>query len=421
LFLTSPQSLAKVSDGLSCIIYDSLTVFNLKAIQDVNGYSNNGFRFNFCKSFKIINSVTGKEADTFAFKESADSSVNAPKGVPYTKGSYPAKTVSIDEDAVPGEPRHLSITYDSPSICNDGWVTDNFWKTNIEIFCDPQGSLAKELLSSDFTVVEDTKNCMLKISARHHAGCPVIEASSLMNWLAKHPGLAGIILLSVGFVATFFGARVFHTLVTFAITFASFFATLLIFSVIGGLRAMDSEVASKNIGWILIAVLCFVVAAIIGLAMGFLTHRYKRFGSALFGLFVGVLAGYYFHKLLFTKIFSGNTLKVIIIAGAGISTSFYSFMWSKTLTVPITAVFGAYMMIRGFSMFLGGYPEFLVDENGKMIEVENSYIYYVIAYILLLCAGVVHQRWRKYHTLYDDDQFAKLGGDDNYMSAHMIN
>lgn len=116
---------------------------------------------------------------------------------------------------------------------------------------------------------------------------------------------------------------------------------------------------------------------------------------------------------------------MIVIGATGLGTMIYSFNWSKTLTVPMTAVFGSFMIIRGFSMFLGGFPnEFLTDEDGNALEVKNSYIFYLIAYIFILCFGVVHQRYRKYHLLYDNDQFSKnLGSinDDDYMRAHMMN
>lgn len=322
----------------------------------------------------------------------------------------------------------MNVTFTSPTLCNDGWVTDSFWKTNIEIFCDPNGKLNHELLSSDFTVVEDKKLCQLKISARHKAGCPVVEATAFINWLAKNPAIAGIVLIAFGFLATFFGGRFFHAIISVAGGFLTFFVVILILSVFGGLKAMDSDVASGNIGWILVAVLCFAVATTAGLGIAFLTNKYKRFGSALFGLFIGLLIGYYVHKLLFTKIFSGAVLKYIVVGAFTLGVGVYSFTWSKTLTVPMTAVFGAFWMIRGFSMFLGGFPnEFQSDEDGKMFEVKNSYIYYLFAYLILLCAGVAHQRHRKYHTLYDDDQFSKLNpsingaGDGDYFRMHMMN
>lgn len=74
-FLAQPVAMAADTDNLSCIIYDSLTVFNMKALEDPVGYSKNGFRFNFCKRFNITNSDGGQFVETYAFKESADSTV----------------------------------------------------------------------------------------------------------------------------------------------------------------------------------------------------------------------------------------------------------------------------------------------------------------------------------------------------------
>jgi hypothetical protein len=55
-FLAEPNALNSQIDNLSCLIYDSLTVFNMKALQEPNGYSKDGFRFNFCQRFNITNS-----------------------------------------------------------------------------------------------------------------------------------------------------------------------------------------------------------------------------------------------------------------------------------------------------------------------------------------------------------------------------
>ena len=84
------------------------------------------------------------------------------------------------------------------------------------------------------------------------------------------------------------------------------------------------------------------------------------------------------------------------------------------------------MLSRGVSMFVGGFPSEITDYRSGTAQftMENSYALYMIAYVLLLVGGVLHQRYKKYHTLYDNDQFAIYGSinpDDDYMKGNMMN
>lgn len=401
-----------------------MTIFNLKALEDPIGYYSNGYSFNFCKRFNITDEKTGKSQLTYVYKRSEDWSSDSPQGTPYTKDKYPEATESVDETDT--EPRHLSITYKSDSICDNGLISDTYWKTNVEIFCNPEGSMKTELQSFDFNVTANRDTCVMKIQGRHKAGCPVVEATSFINWLAKNPIIAGIILISLGIIANFFGGYLFNWVITVTGGISIFFVVILLLSVFGGLKAMDSQAYSGHFGYILLAILCFTLAIASGVGIGYLTFRFKRLGAGLFGFFIGFICGFYLHKILIAWITENQFVKLVVIASAAIATGIYSFNWSKTLTVPTTAIIGSYLIIRGFSMFLGGFPYEglgVSSDDDTPFHMENSYIYYTIAFILLLCGGVTFQRYKKYHMIYDDDQFAimtSINKDDDYMRMDMM-
>ena len=111
----------------------------------------------------------------------------------------------------------------------------------------------------------------------------------------------------------------------------------------------------------------------------------------------------------------------MIITAATLATAYYSFIWSKTLTVPTTAAIGSFAIIYGVSLFIGGLPESLEDyqEGAAQFTMEASYVQYLFAFILLMVAGVLHQRYRKYHQIYDGEFILSSINDDNYMKYEL--
>lgn len=298
-----------------------------------------------------------------------------------------------------------------------------YWRTSIEVFCDPNGKQSVDLTSANFTVNKDSESCFVNITTRHNAGCPTMQALGIFEFFNSNPGIAGLVLLGLGFVTNFFGGKFFGYVVTIVGGLTTFIITSLIFSVFGGYKAFNADV---HLGWYILALLCFAVSLVAGLGVAFVTFKWKRAGASFFGFWVGFFAGYYFYALIVTFLFYNTYVAMMIIAASSIATAYYAFFWSRTLTVPATSTLGAYMMIRGFSMFVGGFPSEITDyRNGTaQFTMENSYALYMIAYVLLLVGGVLHQRYKKYHTLYDNDQFAIYGSinpDDDYMKGNMMN
>lgn len=67
----------------------------MNELKSTDGYTLNGFRFNFCKRFNITDESAEKKpafAETYVYKM-IDEATTPPTGIPYGKDIYPDDTV----------------------------------------------------------------------------------------------------------------------------------------------------------------------------------------------------------------------------------------------------------------------------------------------------------------------------------------
>ncbi len=222
-------------------------------------------------------------------------------------------------------------------------------------------------------------------------------------------------MISFGIVSNYFGGKFFGHIVTVASAIVTFIAVSLIFSIIGGYKVFNQDVGA---GWYVVALLCFIVSVAAGAGMSYVTWKWKRAGAAYFGFCVGFFVGFFIYNLIFAKLFTSKFVAFMIVAAFSTATAYYSFIWSKTLTVPTTAAIGSYAMIYGVNMFVGGLPDSVADykDSAERFFEDASYITYLFVFVILMVSGVLHQRYRKYHTAYDNEFTMHSLNDDNYMN-----
>ena len=395
-------------DQMSCSLYDDLAMYNLAPLEKAGGYEKNGYRFNFCNRLNVTDQDTGALVYTYAINR---------EGKPMTHLQLPSKVETLPTTEVPPEPTHVKTTYESQIVCESSWVSDPiYWKTVFEVFCDATGSRKDVLTAANFTITE--QDCVLRISTRHRSGCPTIQALGIFKFFSENPHITGLLLIAMGTVANFFGAKFFPFISTGGSAIITFCGVSLLLSIAGGYKAFNQDV---GFGWYIAAFLCFVTSVIIGAGVSYATWKWKRAGASFFGGCIGFIFGYYIYKLVFSQLFESKFIAFMIMTAATLATAYYSFVWSKTLTVPTTAAIGSYAIIYGVSLFLGGLPESLEEyrDGAAQFTMEESYIQYLFAFILLMVAGVLHQRYRKYHEIYDGEFIIHSINDDNYMKYEL--
>lgn len=112
----------------------------------------------------------------------------------------------------------------------------------------------------------------------------------------------------------------------------------------------DKQNIANYVVWIILGVWC-----LIGIIVGVLIARKRKWGVALIGAFGGVMLG-----LLLTTIFGPSLKSAVayyaIIIGCGIVAFIITFFVEKFVLIVVTSFIGSYAIVRGISMYAGGFP-----------------------------------------------------------------
>lgn len=229
-----------------------------------------------------------------------------------------------------------------------------------------------------------------------------MEATAIINFFAKHPAILAITLIAVGIVSTFFGGKVFHVVFALVSGVVTFVIAILLCSVFGGLKALDSNVVTA--GSVFSAVICFLFSIGLAVLIGFLTTKVKSFGPSLLGFIGGAIFGVWVNFLTIGQFYQSTFISVTLALAFGIATAIYTFRYTKTLAVPMTSIVGSYLIVYGAGMIFGGFPSQVheIEHHEDLMKYETYHWYYLGAYLLLVVGGVTFQRHQKYHLNFSD-------------------
>jgi len=167
--------------------------------------------------------------------------------------------------------------------------------------------------------------------------------------LAQYSFLFGAILIVLGLLLAFCGNK-FMTVVISLVTalavciFGIYLTSMFVDSVFSPEKVWEHAV------WVILG-----IWAIIGIIAGVFIGKKRKWGIAVVGAFGGVMLG-----LLLTTIFgsliSNAVVYYLIIAVCGILAFLIAFKVEKFVLILSTSFIGSYFIVRGISMYAGGFP-----------------------------------------------------------------
>lgn len=202
----------------------------------------------------------------------------------------------------------------------------------------------------------------------------------------------GAVLIVVGLILAFLGNK-------FIILMIGIISALAIF--VGGLYATSAIVdASTNetnvkdyVVWIIL-----VVWAIVGMVGGWFIAKKKKLGIAIVGGFGGAMLG----MLITTMFVVGNAAAYYgVIFGTAILCAIVTYFIETFVIIVVTAFIGSYFVIRGISMYAGGFPNETelhnMSKSGVMDwdHFPKVFYAYLAGIIILWVLSAVFQ-WKKY-------------------------
>ena len=416
---TSP---AKVTS--SCILYDDFTFFDLTPLQGpyayqalVNG-ANKKFEVRFCNpAYQVIGSGEGKSSLVFLLDDENLRATRLTSGsatMNYTRTLRKLNEEDENNDVV-------GIFYDAEPITNgeecvasSGDAPARPYIVDYTVNCDASGARSDFLQKKDFSVAQDANDkCLFHVTATHAAGCAKYELSGLIQYITSHPYLVAAIFISFGVVSTFFGGLLFDWVVASIAGIMVFLIVSMLFSSFGGFKALETH-AELNAGRILFAIFSLLVSLAAAFFAGWLIKKTTDIAAGVLGAIGGFFGAFLLFNLVFAKFVTQSTWLLWVCLIVGVAGGFFlTYYFKKNIIIQLTAVVGAYTLIRGIGMIAGGYPnefEMFSQMKAGTFELPNTYYAYLAGFVALGVSGTFWQ----YYKGYDKQVRSNTDLDENY-------
>lgn len=211
--------------------------------------------------------------------------------------------------------------------------------------------------------------------------------------MTQYSFLFGAIMIVFGLVLAFCGNK----FLTIVMTIMTALATLVIgvyFTALFVDSVFNPEDVKDYAVWIILALWC-----VIAILAGWFIAKKRKWGIAIIGAFGGVMLG-----LLLTTVFgyaiSSSVAYYGIIVGCGILAFVVAFFTEKFVLIICTSFIGSYFIIRGISMYAGGFPNemslhSMAQEGFVDWDTFPKVFYGYLAGILILWIGTATFQWKR--------------------------
>jgi hypothetical protein len=243
-----------------------------------------------------------------------------------------------------------SSDQEKSAFCKD----NTRWTVSFNVMCSPTET--KALSYDKFTFASDPKKCTLDFTAYHNAGCGLVKTSGFVQYLNSNPWLVAVILIAAGIATCFFGGQLIDWVyIGVPALFAFLFVTVLLSS-FGTFSVLEEDNPTTGKG-VIQAIVGFVISAVAAIAAGYLANKLQNIASGILGGIAGFFLGFLLYSLVFAMFIKSSPILLWVILIASSAAGAYLMSVKKDeMEAHATAFIGAYLIIRGLSFFLGGYP-----------------------------------------------------------------
>lgn len=250
----------------------------------------------------------------------------------------------------------------------------------------------------DLEITSHTKNGNnYAVLATHKTGCPTIQYSLIYKFLQKYSYLWGAVVIALGLIFCFAGNALINGILFLTGAIISFGALSYVTFAI--LEHLDKE-PSETVQWVIVG-----VCGVAGVLLGLLVKKIRPLGIGALAAWGGVMIG-----LLVTTTFviSNQYAKWGTIAACAFALGYTAFRVEKIVIIGVTSFIGSYMILRGISMYAGGFPNenYISEEIRQGAITWDSFPKSFYAYLggILVCAivgGVVQVKQNKHKDNYN--------------------
>lgn len=126
-----------------------------------------------------------------------------------------------------------------------------------------------------------------------------------------------------------------------------------------------------------------------GLGMGYGAAKWPKIGVMIMGFSIGSLIGFLVYYAFISSSVNTATSKTITILVVGLFTGIMYLVFFDYMVIITSAIFGSYILIRGLTMYTGGYVNeftvFMATNNGDLGDVEwTNYLFWILMAALVI-------------------------------------
>ena len=281
-------------------------------------------------------------------------------------------TLSLISENNPG--LGVIMSYEGGNMCND----ESHFSLIVQINCNP--NLDKTTFGLDAASLNTP--CDPKVIMNSPHACPVLSSGPLARFLDEGGYYIGLPMLIIGGYLCFVGGRFPGT-------------TLFIFSTLAvGLIElfMLFIFVLPNFSPVWTVPIVGTVCLGMGIGMGYGAAKWPKIGVMIMGFSLGSLLGFLIYWSFMESSVSSTTAKVITVCGVALFTALMYIIIFDYMVIMTSAIFGAYILIRGLTMYTGGYVnEFtvvLATTNGDIGDIKWTMILYWVLMVLLALISI---------------------------------
>ena len=261
-----------------------------------------------------------------------------------------------------------------------------FGKITFSFYCDISSNLDTYLY-----VYPNTYSFVLKIYDQNACLLPINPQSRLFHIFSSFLGIFSIFL---GFFITIYSIKFIREYIFFSGMIIGFIGTLMIASLF--LSRMNFLTYIQEIGIV-------IGSLFAGLFFGLFMIHFKKLGDFM----NCALSGIVFFIVLFSLFISNMAPIEFLYGGSALSGFIFGVIgttWSSYFVLLIPpSIIGAYLIFRGLSVFVYGFPsEFLIIPIKNSGETLNIFpYYYVVGIFIVIVIGVILKRNQFFKILID--------------------
>ena len=256
------------------------------------------------------------------------------------------------------------------------------YKIKYLIHCNKELELKSEI-KLDFSKFNPNE-CENTFEFEAKEACPIVNFYGVYLFFDKHYIWVGAIVIVIGIFLCFFGRRVEQAT---KLIVCALFVPLILIMIVYGFFTVDNS-------WAPYVILGVGLAA--GIGLGILFIIFEKFFGAILGAGLGyiIAVAIYNTCLQYVKL-NATLVYYLTIAGGIILFAILGYCLYKTLLVIGTAIIGGYLIVRGISLYAGGFPNestvvdlLMKKEYEELVEFNTPIVYaYLGGFVLLAILG----------------------------------